>query len=151
MKIYRLSQLAADTPGGEYRLGSNELKMEEFTLLYGALRPHEAGRKIIPSSGAGVVCVIKGSINVKCGRTSFSAISGSAFPINNGQECVFDNVYDTEAAYIIANGKAGASVTADAAEKAAAGQPENEPAAIKEPQAIRDESEYIITKDEAIS
>ncbi len=148
MKIYRLPLLASEAPGGEYRLGSNELNTEEFTLLYGMLRPNETGRRTAAGS-AGVVCVIKGSINVRCAKTSFTAASGSAFPINNGQECVFDNTYDTEAAYIIACGKADRSVTTDA--KTAAQQPENEPSPIKEPRTIRDESEYIITKDESIS
>ncbi|MEK6791289.1 MAG: hypothetical protein AABY45_06265 [Deltaproteobacteria bacterium] len=150
MKIYRLPLLAAQTPGGEYRLGIDELNTEEFTLLYGTLRPNETGRKAAAGS-AGVVCVIKGSINVRCAKTSFTAASGSAFPINNGQECVFDNTYDTEAAYIITCGKADKSPIVDADKKTVAKQPKNEPLPIKEPQMTQDESEYIITKDESIS
>lgn len=151
MKIYRLPLLAAEASGGEYRLGINELNTENFTLLYGTLRPNEMGRRAAAATDSvSVVCVIKGSINVRCGRTSFLAASGSAFSINGGQEYVFDNIYDTEAAYIIAGGKADRSVTVDA--KIVVKQPENESRTMKEePRTKQDESEHIITKDESIS
>lgn len=107
MKIFKLPQLAELSENGEYCLGPEELNTSVY-LLYGRLRPNEASRKIAAQAGSEeIICVVKGSIRVRCGKTSFSASSGEAFLLKD-QTFYLDNLGDDEAIYIAAGGKAEA-------------------------------------------
>lgn len=144
MKIYKLPQLS-DNPENEYCLGPEELGSSVY-LTYGRLRPKETAKKVSPAEGGEeIICVLKGSIRVKSGKTSFSVTAGEAFHSKEAQAFLFDNLTDEEAIYIAAG---GASFRSKALAKP-------EPQAVKaethivEPKMAMEEDEFEITSDDS--
>lgn len=118
MKIYKLPQLAELCPENEYRLGKEDLSTSSVYLLYGRLRPKEASRKITTAQGSEeIICVVKGRINVRCGKTAFSVGAGEAFHSKEAQTFLFDNAGDEEAIYIAAGGDSSLKTAEPHAEK----------------------------------
>lgn len=101
MKIYRLPQLAELNETNEYLLGPAEIPESPVYFLYGRLRPGESGRKV-PGAGRheGIVCVVKGNIQIRHGKTSFSVGAGEAFSSKEG--FLLDNPGDEEAVFVAA-------------------------------------------------
>ncbi len=109
MKIYKLPQLAELSPENEYRLGKEELPTSSVYLLYGRLRPKESSKKLTVAEGnEEIICVVKGKIKVRCGKTVFSVEPGEAFHSRAAQSFLLDNLGDEEAVYIAAGGSAAA-------------------------------------------
>lgn len=103
MKIYKLPQLAEATDGA-YCLVPEDLKTEGAYLLWGRLRPGETGRAVAPRVGfEEIILVIKGQLNARLGKTSFSVGAGEAF-LSTGT-FHFDNPNKEEAVYIAAGGR----------------------------------------------
>ncbi|MBI1912560.1 MAG: hypothetical protein HYS21_11240 [Deltaproteobacteria bacterium] len=105
MKIYKLPQLAEMSPEGSFFLGPEELHSGAVYLLYGRLRPKESSKKFTPREGhEEIVCVIKGNLKIKCGKSSFSVGTGEAFHCKEAQTFLVDNLDDEEAIFIAAGG-----------------------------------------------
>ncbi|MBI5562440.1 MAG: hypothetical protein HY894_06275 [Deltaproteobacteria bacterium] len=142
MKIYKLPLLAEAQDNGVYRLGSEELHTDGVDLAYGRLRPKEAARPVAIAPGReGVVCVIKGRISVKCGRSVFAVSTGEAFHAAPGASFTFENPGEAEAVYLIAGGQAGAR-----RQEAAAASPQK--TVQGETTAPCEETVYDITRDD---
>lgn len=144
MKIYRLPQLADANPEGTYILNGHDLDSCAVHMLYGKVRPGEAPRKLSPAEGAEeIVLVLKGSIKVKCGKTSATVGPGEAFHLKGTEELYIENNGNIEAAYIAAGGSSLNGVKSE--EKAPPAEPEE---AVQEEKAEpEEETEFIITKD----
>jgi hypothetical protein len=105
MKIYKLPRLAEMNQEGEFRLGPEDPLEPGLYLVYGRLRPRETGRRAFsPEGHERIVCVIKGNINVRHGKTGFTVGAGEAFHAMGGVAFYFDNPADEEAVYIAAGG-----------------------------------------------
>lgn len=151
MKIYKLPQLAELTHLGEYRLGPDDLNTQAVHLIYGRLRPKETARKISAAEGyEEIVCVIKGNLRVKYGKTIFMLSAGEAFHSKDAQTLVIDNMGDEEAVYISAGGRAlkEANAAADKAGKASSAQTAPAEERIQD-EAAEVESEFVITEDDS--
>ncbi|MBI5642950.1 MAG: hypothetical protein HY954_05690 [Deltaproteobacteria bacterium] len=147
MKIYKLPQLAELNPNNEYCLGPDI--DSSIYLVYGRLRPNEPSRKIAPAQGKDeIVCVIKGSIRVRCGKSTFSVGPGEAFHSKDAQVFTIENPGDEEVVYIAAGsapiGQDQAAPSKCDAEKTAI-KPEETPEESKE----EDDDEFEITSDDS--
>lgn len=143
MKIYKLPQLAELNPNNEYSLGPGELGGSIY-LTYGRLRPRETSKSLSPGAGREeIICIIKGSIRVKSGKTSFTVGAGEAFHSKEAQVFLLDNLGDEEAVYIAAGGVSPTVLTPDA------DKPEARAEEAETPAAKVDEDEYEITMDDS--
>lgn len=142
MKIYKLPQLAELNPNNEYSLGPGELGGSVY-LTYGRLRPKETSKRLSPGEGREeIICILKGSIRIKSGKTSFTVGAGEAFHSKEAQVFLLDNLGDEEAVYISA-GSASPRATADE-EKPECKTEEAETAAVE-----TEGEEYEITMDDS--
>ncbi len=143
MKIYRLPTLAEASPNGEYRLGPEEAQTGSAYVVYGRLRPGQTGHRLVLDEGhEEIVCVVKGTMTVSCGKKSFTVSAGEAFNPGSGNEVAMDNAGQSEAIFISARSR-GCAPTHKAA-------PAQRPAAPEPPEAPRAapaESEFEITND----
>ncbi len=159
MKIYKLPQLADAGPGNEFRLGP-DLDTDSVYLLYGRLRPGETARRIVTAEGAEeIICVIKGTVKVLHGNSTFTVTAGEAFVSRKPQTFTLDNAGPDEAIYISAGARAALverkgqieekekpSETGDRKVAPA----ESEPAGDASLSKAEDESGYIISEDESM-
>lgn len=142
MKIYKLPQLAELNPNNEYSLGPGELGGSVY-LTYGRLRPKETSKRLSPGEGREeIICIIKGSIRIKSGKTSFTVGAGEAFHSKEAQVFLLDNLGDEEAVYISA-GSASPRVVTTVADKPEGKTEEAETVAETEGE------EYEITMDDS--
>lgn len=144
MKIYKLPQLAESNPGMEYRLAPESNELGAVFLVYGTIRPGEAPRKT--SSGPGreeVYCVIKGSLKVSCGRSSFSVSAGEAFRAGSGDAIYLENPGSVDAVYL-----ASGSMAAKQADPAQQARKEEAPQGIPAAPDDNDGDEFEITTDD---
>lgn len=103
MKIYKLPQLADSTPACEFRLGPENSNAASVYLVWGKIRPGEAARKVACAAGhEEIVCVVKGALQVKHGRSSFSVTAGEAFHAKEGDTLLLENTGIDEAVYLAA-------------------------------------------------
>ncbi|MBI5491690.1 MAG: hypothetical protein HY893_02030 [Deltaproteobacteria bacterium] len=148
MKIYKLPQLAELSPENEYRLGKEELATSSVYLLYGRLRPKESSKKLTVAEGSDeIICVVKGNIKVRCGKTVFSVGPGEAFHSKAAQSFLLDNLGDEEAVYIAAGGSA-AKAEEVVEEKTAGLKATAEEDLLIEPAAEPEGDEFEITDEE---
>ena len=114
MKIYRLPLLAELNPNSECSLGPDEIGGTVY-LTYGRLRPKETSKSLSPGAGREeIICVLKGSIRVNSGKTSFTIGAGEAFHSKEAQVFLLDNVGDDEAVYIATGAVSPPASQADA-------------------------------------
>lgn len=143
MKIYRLPTLAEASRNGEYRLGPEEAQTGSAYVVYGRLRPGQTGHRLVLDEGhEEIICVVKGTMTVSCGKKSFTVSAGEAFNPGSGNEVAMDNAGQSEAIFISARSR-GCAPTHKAA-------PAHRPAAPEPPEAPRAapaESEFEITND----
>ncbi len=117
MKIYKLPQLAELNPNNEYSLGPGELGGTVY-LTYGRLRPRETSKRLSPGKGREeIICILKGSVRIKSGKTSFTVGAGEAFHSKDAQVFLLDNLGDEEAVYIAAGGVSPTEVLTPDADK----------------------------------
>ena len=150
MKIYKLPVLAESSSEGVYFLGPEDIKSQAVYLLYGRLRPKETGRAATPKDGCEeIVYLVKGSMRVRCGKSSFSVSAGEAF--HYGGTYYLDNPGEEEAVYIAAGGGNAnrrmkeSPAEASAPHPAQAQETPGDYAAAKEPA----DNDFIITRDDA--
>lgn len=144
MKIYKLPQLAELSPNNEYSLGPGELGGSVY-LTYGRLRPNETSKRLSPGEGREeIICILKGSIRIKSGKTSFTVGAGEAFHSKDAQVFLLDNLGDEEAVYIAAGGVSPTALTPDADKPEAKTEEAETTAAAKV-----DDEEYDITMDDS--
>lgn len=144
MKIYRLPQLAESTPEGTYCLGFEDLNTCSVYMLYGRLRPNETAHKVVPAEGTEeIICVIKGSLKVKTGRSTFSVLAGEAFHLKESETVILDNTGDEEAVFIAAGGRCRSGTPLQDKK-----EPKQETAAVVETP-LKEEPEFTITRDSA--
>lgn len=106
MKIFKLPELADENPEGVYLLGDGDLKSDAVYLFYRRLRPNEAGFELSPRGGyEEVVYIIKGSLTVRCGRSSFPVGAGEAFLLKG--RLLIDNPHADQAVLLAAGGRPG--------------------------------------------
>ena len=143
MKIYRLPTLAEASPNGEYRLGPEETQTGSAYVVYGRLRPGQTGHRLVLDEGhEEIVCVVKGTMTVSCGKKSFTVSAGEAFNPGSGNEVAMDNAGQSEAIFISARSRGCAP-----AHKAAPAQRPAAPEPPEAPRAAPAESEFEITND----
>lgn len=150
MKIYKLPTLADASPNGEYRLGPEEADTGSVYVVYGRLRPGQLGHKLLISEGEEeIICVVKGTMTVKCGKKSFTVGTGEAFNPGAGNEVALDNSGENEAIFISARsaGCAPAQKAAPAKEAPAPPDETDEADQAEEQSAGAQESEFEITND----
>lgn len=149
MKIYKLPQLAELSPDSEYRLGKEDLGASSVYLLYGRLRPKESSKKLtLAEGGDEIICVVKGKIKVRCGKTVFTVGPGEAFHSKAAQSFLLDNIGDEEAVYIAAGGCVAAKAGEVVEEKAAGLKAAAEEDLLIEPAAEPEGDEFEITDEE---
>jgi len=145
MKIYKLPTLADASPNGEYRLGTEEAETGSLYLVYGRLRPGQLGHKLLISDGEEeIICVVKGTMTVKCGKKSFTVGAGEAFNPGAGAEVALDNSGDCEAIFIAAR-----SAGCAPAQKAAPAKEAPAPIPSHEPREQNDAGERSIGAQES--
>lgn len=144
MKIYKLPQLAEMSPEGSFFLGPEEIHSGAVYLLYGRLRPKESSKKFTPREGhEEIVCVIKGNLKIKCGKSSFSVGTGEAFHCKEAQTLLVDNLDDEEAIFIAAGG------TSSKVPEALKPQEEQKPQEEKAAEPVKEaEDDFEITSDD---
>ncbi|MBI5586855.1 MAG: hypothetical protein HY889_00635 [Deltaproteobacteria bacterium] len=147
MKIYKLPQLADSTPTSEFRLGPENSSAASVYLVYGKIRPGEAARKVACAAGhEEIICVVKGALKVKHGRSSFSVTAGEAFHAKEADTLYLENTGIDEAVYLAAGAltaKPGAvAKPVPKEENSAAGE------AVSATAAPPEEDEFEITADD---
>jgi len=149
MKIYKLPTLAEASTNGEYLLGHEEAETSSVYVLYGRLRPGQRGHKVALNEGhEEIICVVKGTMTVSCGKKSFSVSAGEAFNPGAGGEVTMDNTGEGEAIFISARSRACAPAEKAAQpRRGAAPAPPSAPEPRQGRQAAPAESEFEITND----
>ncbi|HLC18013.1 MAG TPA: hypothetical protein VJM57_03255 [Thermodesulfobacteriota bacterium] len=107
MKIYKLPQLADSSSSREFVLDEEAINTDAVYLLYGRLSPGESDREITPPDGyEEIIHVVKGTLNVRHGNSSFSVSAGEAFhPVG---PVFVDNPAREEAVFTVAGGRSAA-------------------------------------------
>lgn len=152
MKIYKLPQLADSAQSSEYRLGPENSSADSVYMVYGKIRPGEAPRKVACAAGhEEIFCMIKGTVSVRKGRSSFPVAAGEAFHAGEGETLYLETVGDEEAVYLAA-GSLNAAAVKQAAEAKRPSAPEPEPEAMAaeedEGVSLDEEDEFEITTDD---
>lgn len=144
MKIYRLPQLADSNPDGTYLLGRHDIDSSAVYMIYGRLRPGDPPRKIAPAPGTEeLVCVIKGSLQVKSGKTAAAVGPGEAFHLRGSDIFHIENTGKDEAVYIAAGGTVPG--LEEAPSEKADSAPDAAPAAAETP--AEEAPDFIITRE----
>lgn len=154
MKIYKLPTLADASPNGEYCLGPEEAQTSSAYVVYGRLRPGQTGHRLALHDGhEEIICVVKGTMRVRCGKKSFEVSAGEAFNPGTGADVSMDNTGQCEAIFISARAVACAPAgRAAAPQRPAAPQAPEPPRPPRPEQAAHAEpaqSEFEITNDGA--
>lgn len=150
MKIYKLQNLAELEENGEYRLGKEELNSGAVYLVYGRLRPGEKGRKVVPEQGhEEIICVLKGSLKVRYGKTAFTVTPGEAFHSTAAQGVTIDNIGEEEAVFIASGGRHTQEDGVTPKPKAAEAQPPADTARNPETVEAKEEEQFEITRDDS--
>ena len=103
MKIYKLPQLADSAQPSEYRLGPENSSAGSVYMVYGRIRPGEAPRKLACAAGhEEIFCVIKGTVSVRKGQSSFPVTAGEAFHAGEGETLYLETAGNEEAVYVAA-------------------------------------------------
>ena len=149
MKIYKLPTLAEASPNGEYRLGPDEAQTGSAYIVYGRLRPGQTGHRLTLDEGhEEIICVVKGTMTVTCGKKSFSVSAGEAFNPGADAGVSMDNTGQGEAIFISARSRACAPARKGVpAQKPAAPAAPSAPEPRQEMRAAPAESEFEITND----
>ncbi len=147
MKIYKLPQLADSSPSSEYRLGPENSSAGSVYMVYGRIRPGEAARKVVCAAGhEEIICVVKGALSVRKGKSSFSVTAGEAFHAGEGETLYLETVGNDEAVYMTAGSlNAAAARPAPAEKRPAAPEPES---IVQAPDDEDDEDEFEITTED---
>ncbi|MBI5468208.1 MAG: hypothetical protein HY891_03660 [Deltaproteobacteria bacterium] len=147
MKIYKLPQLADSSPSSEYRLGPENSSAGSVYMVYGRIRPGTAARKVVCAAGhEEIICVVKGALSVRKGKSSFSVTAGEAFHAGEGETLYLETVGNDEAVYMAAGSlNAAAARPAPAEKRPAAPEPES---IVQAPDAEDDEDEFEITTED---
>lgn len=151
MKIYNLHRLAEPSPDGIYRLGPKELHTETVELLYGRLRPKEAGHiHSTPAGAEEIICVVKGSMRVNCAKSVFTLCTGEAFLSKEAASLTFTNPGESETIYISTTGRLSGAQPSAKSDRPPAAFPQADPTitAAATPQTSVDTPEYDITRDD---
>ena len=107
MNIYDVSDLALNS-GGEYVLGSEDLKTHACYLIYGVLNPDENGRLIKPGKGhEEIVCLIRGEVLLRGDNKTIRLKGGQAFHLRGEETFYMDNNGNEKAVYVISGGHSG--------------------------------------------
>lgn len=123
MKIYKLPQLADSSPSSEYRLGPENSPAGTVYMVYGRIRPGTAARKMeCPAGREEIICVVKGALSVRKGRSTFQVSAGEAFNALPGETLYLEGLGGEEAVYLAA-GSLNASARPVGAEKRAPAPP----------------------------
>ena len=141
MKIYNLIQLADLNQTSEYSLSSSD-EGAGVAVSFNRLRPGETGRKLPASVNSAIICVTKGAIDIKHGKTAFKIRAGEAF-LTDKLALVLDNGGTEEAMFIISCAK-----TCGTLEKEA--QPASGPASARAVVPIDEADEFDIQRDDSI-
>lgn len=136
MKIFRLPQLVDASCDGTFRVGAEG---STVYMLYGRIRQGESGRKAGSAGADEIICVIKGAVKVRAGKTSFIAGPGEAFCARG--EVSIENACSDDAIYLAAGSTAQAAPERKAPSEAERTEPK------KEAPPVEEEREFIITRD----
>ena len=111
MKIYKLPQLADSAQPSEYRLGPENSSAGSVYMVYGRIRPGEAPRKLACAAGhEEIFCMIKGTVSVRKGKSSFTVTAGEAFCAGEGETLYLETAGDEDAVYVAAGSVGAAAV-----------------------------------------
>ena len=103
-KFFELKNKALNSENGEYVLGYHKTGCHACYMIYGILKTNEKRRLVKPGKGhAEIVLAVKGDLKVT-GYFSGKLKEGSAFYIEEANECFLENKSNAEAIYIIAGG-----------------------------------------------
>lgn len=154
MKIFKLPQLADLSDNGVYLLGRQDLGSTSAYMLYGRLRPKEAARKVSTEIGnEEIIFMLKGSMRVRSGKSTFTVSAGEAFFSKEAQQFYLDNPEEEEAIYLTAGAKAaGAGLQTEPAKPgittcSTAPDDSHEPVSLKE-ETLEDDFEITMDEDE---
>lgn len=104
MDVYDVADLAVRA-GGEYVLGSRELRTHACYLVYGILRPGEKCRKLLPGKGhEEIVCIVRGNVLMRGTDGAFSMGPGQVFHLRGEETFTADNEGKEDAVYVISGG-----------------------------------------------
>ena len=152
MKIFKLPQLADLSDNGEFLLGRHDLGSTSAYMLYGRLRPKEAAKKVSTQIGnEEIIFMLKGSMRVRSGKSTFTVSAGEAFFSKEAQQFYLDNPEEEEAIYITAGAKSGEAGIAAQAKNPDAATDEQIPDDIQKPESLKEEAseeDFEITRDE---
>ncbi len=152
MKIFKLPQLADLSDNGEYMLGRHDLGSSSAYMLYGRLRPKEAAKKVSTEIGnEEIIFMLKGSMRVRSGKSTFTVSAGEAFFSKEAQQFYLDNPEEEEAIYITAGAKADEAGIAARAPKPDVAADDLIQDDIREPESLKEEAsdeDFEITRDE---
>lgn len=104
LKTFELKAKAATAAGGEQILGSADTGSHACYMIYGVMKPGEAGRRVRPGAGhEEMIVAVVGSLEVSGDHTGILP-EGSAFHLVGDETCYLENRGDGEAVYILAGG-----------------------------------------------
>jgi len=152
MKIYKLPQLADSNPTTEYRLGPENSCAGSVYMVYGRIRPAEPARKISCASGdEELVCLVKGTVSVRKGKSSFTVSAGEAFHAGAGETLYLETVGDEDAVYLAA-GSLSAGAAKQAASEPTPDDTSSEDQSVKQPAcadvSLDEDDEFEITTED---
>ncbi len=94
----------AERNNGEYVFGAEDTGSHACYMIYGMLRPGEAGREIKPGKGhEEMLLAARGSFRLT-GHCDGILEEGSAIHLSGEQTCYLENAGNAEAVYIISGG-----------------------------------------------
>ncbi len=103
-KIHDMRELVKKE-GGEYVLGLADLGTHACYLIYGELKPGEAGRKLCPGEGhEEILMVVSGELLLEGGGLDGTVSEGNAVHLVGVQACTASNPGDARAVYVMAGG-----------------------------------------------
>jgi hypothetical protein len=104
MKTFDLKNNAIHSERRESLLGFRDTGSHACYMIYGVLKPKEQGRQIKPGPGhEEIVLAMNGDLEVT-GFYSGRIKEGSAFLIQDNQECFLENKGESNVIYVIAGG-----------------------------------------------
>ncbi|MFZ5906520.1 MAG: hypothetical protein ACOYVJ_03800 [Nitrospirota bacterium] len=104
MKIFAMKTRAQESEEGEDIVGGEDTGSHACYMIYGILKPREAGRLLKPGEGhEEIVLAVKGDIEIT-GYWTGTLKEGTAFHLSGDNECYCENRGEREAVYIIAGG-----------------------------------------------
>ncbi len=102
MKVFEITKQLQGT--GEYILGSKETGSHACYLIYGVMRPGEAGRELKPGAGhEEIVLALNGDLYMT-GQQNGTLKEGQAVHLVGDQTLLVENRGSAEAVYVISGG-----------------------------------------------